>query len=45
MIWHYVGELDQKGQSCGFGYAYREDDPSDRIEGTFLDNIPNGIGE
>ena len=34
----YTGELDRKGNCCGEGIAYDEEDPEDKFEGIFLDN-------
>ena len=39
----YTGEIDQAGRACGQGTAIKVDDPDDRYEGTFLNDLPHGF--
>ena len=40
----YKGEVDEKGQRCGYGVAiYKRD--GRKISGTWLDGVPHGIGK
>ena len=40
----YTGELDSEGQACGIGTAVRLDDPTEKWEGTFMNDKPHGLG-
>ena len=39
-----MGELDSKGEACGFGVAVCVDNPHQKNEGIFFDNKLHGFG-
>ena len=40
----YTGELDSENRACGIGTAVRLSDPTEKWEGTFMNDKPHGLG-